>query len=806
MGSFLQDLARAARSLGREPGFAAAAVATLALGIGAVSAVFSLLQGVLLRALPLPHSERLVQLWQTEPDNPRQPVAPANFLGWRRDSRSFEGLASFTVRRRNLLADVPEQVEVASVSSNFLRVLGVGTALGRGFSEGEAPECILSDQLWRRAFGADRSVLGRSLPLDESAYTIVGVLRTGPTFPEAAQVFTRAPRDIPEVGVPIAVDVTQLRDARFLGVIGRLRRGAGLQQAAAEMAALAARLERDFPEENARIGVRMLPLREALVGAARPTLALMGGAGACLLMIAAVNVASLLLARAVRRGREVAIRVALGAGRARLLRQWLAEGLVLGLAGAVPGLLLARAGAPLLRVALPADLPSHAAPSIEPTVLLFTLGVALLTALLFSLAPALHTRRDTALALRGARGETAGPRPRRAHGLLVATEVGLAVVLVAGAGLLLKTLWRLEAAPAGVEADRVVTARVSLPRARALPEPRRRAFFEAVVARLAAIPGVEAAGATQTLPFAGRGISAGLRVEGRRFDASEVVDTCWRTVTPDYFRSLGIPILKGRGFDARDGVGAPPVALVNARLAARLWPGRDPIGERIGTGMDGDDDALATVVGVVGDAPQEGLAAQLRPEMYRPLAQPSRFAAESMTVTLRAAGELEPVLGALRASLGAVDPQAPVTELKRFEQVRRATIGRERGASMALTLFGALALLLAAVGLYGVLAFVVGERTREFGVRLALGASRVAIGRHVLGRSLGFAGPGLVAGLVAALGLGRALEGLLYGVAPYDAATLASAVGVLAGVALAAAYGPARRAAGVEPALALRHE
>lgn len=806
MELFLKDLKHAARGLGRAPAFAVAAIVTLALGIGANTAVFSLVEGLLLRPLPYPDADRLVQLWQTEPDNPTRPVAPANFLDWRRDSRSFDGLAAFTLRRRNLLADAPEQIEIASVSASFLRVLGVQPALGRDFGPEDRPEAVLGHALWQRAYGGDPSVVGRTLRLDESAYEIVGVLPAGPAFPAEAQVFTRAPRDIPEVGVPIEVDVTQLRDARFLGVLGRLGPRVSLEGARAEMAAIARKLEQQFPEENAQNGVNLAPLRESLVGGTRPTLSLMAGAVTLVLLIAAANVASLLLVRSLRREREIAIRTALGAGRGRLASQLLAEGTVLAAFGAAGGLVVASWGGALLRAALPGDLPSFTASRLDAPVLAFSLLVSVATALAFSLVPVLHTRLDLGSALHGGRGATLGPRQHLLHGILVATELALAVVLVTAAGLLLKSLWRLETAATGVEVSSVVTLRASLPAARALPEAQRKAFFDAVVQRVSALRGVEAAGAIQTLPFAGRGISAGLRVEGRAFAIADVVDTCWRAVTPGYFRALGIPVLRGRGFEPADGASAPRVALINARLAKLLWPDSDPIGQHIGTGMDGDDTDYATVVGVVGDAPQEGVAAGIRPEMYRPLLQQSRFAAESMSVAIRVKGDPAPVLASLRDAVRAVNRQAPVTDVKRLEELRRATTARQRGAGAALGLFGSLALLLAAVGLYGLLAFVVGERSREFGVRLALGARPADVVRQVLARALGLVGAGLASGLAIALGFGRVLAGLLHGVTPQDAPTLGAVVLVLGIVALFASYLPARRASRVDPALALRHE
>jgi predicted permease len=811
MGAFLDDLKLAIRSLRKAPGFSLVAIVTLALGIGVNAAVFSLVEGLLLRPLPFPDAERLVRVYETLPDEAERSAAPANFLDWRHDNRSFEGLAAYTVRYRNLLSGgEPEQIQVASVSGNFLRVIGLPTALGRDFPDGnDKPEAVLSHALWVRRFGSDPAVLGRTLRIDESAYEVVGVLAPAAAFPDGAQLWTRAPSDIPEIGVPIGVDVTTLRDAHFLGVVGRLRPQLSLAGARAEMTTIAERLEKAYPEENVDSGIHLSLLRDDLVGPARPTLALMAGAVAFVLLIALVNVAGLLLARAMKRAREIAVRTALGAGRGRLALQLLAEGLVLALAGAAVGVSLAAWGVPLLQAALPGGLPEFAMFRIDGRVLGFTLLLSMLSAVLLSLLPLLAAPAlDPARALRGGRGATLGRGQQRLHGVLVASELALAVVLVAGTGLLLKSVWRLETADAGLTRQAVVTFRISLPAARSQAPALRKAFFQAVVDRVTALPGVEGAAAVQTLPFAGGGISAGLKVEGRSFEPGQEVDTAWRVVTPRYFETLGIPLLRGRFLDERDGAGAPLVAVINARLARELWPDADPLGQRIGTGMDGegDDETLVTVVGVVGDTPQRGIAAGVQSGMYRALAQDSRFATEAMSVAVRVAGEPAAVLGSLRAAVRSVNPQAPVWDVKGLDELRRATTARERGAGAALALFGSLALVLAAIGLYGLLNFVVGERLREFGVRMALGARPADILGHVMGGGLRLVGIGLAVGLIAALALGRSLAGLLYGVPPSDAPTLAAVVVLLGGIALLASYAPARRAASADPILALRQE
>jgi putative ABC transport system permease protein len=813
MESFLEDLTLAVRSLRKAPSFALIAIATLALGIGVNTAVFSLVEGLLLRPLPYRDAHRLVRVYETQPGENERAAAPANFLDWRRDSRSFEGLASYVERRRNLIAgDEPAQIAVASVSANFVEVVGLPLSLGRAFrsgAEGDKPEAVLSHALWVRRFGSDPGAVGRTIRIDENSYEVTGVLGPGAAFPDDAELWTRAPKDVPEVGLPIGDDPTTLRDAHFLGVVGRLGPQATFASAQAEMTTIAKRLEKAFPEENVNGGVRLAHLRDDLVGPTRPTLALMTGAVAFVLLIALVNVAGLLLARAMKRGREIAVRTALGAGRRRLAQQLFAEGLVLALSSGLLGMGLAAWGVPLLRAALPGDLPGFATFRIDLGALAFTLAISIVSAILLSLLPLLAAPSlEPAQALRGGRTVTLGRVQQRLHGGLVASELALAVVLVAGTGLLLKSVWRLETADSGITRDAVVTFRVSLPAARSQEASVRKAFYQEVVDRVAAMPGVRHAAAIQTLPFAGGGISAGLRVKGRSFAPGEEVDTSWRVVTPDYFAALGVPLLRGRLLDARDGAEAPTVAVINQTLARRLWPDADPVGQQIGTGMDDEreGESFVTIVGVVGDVPQRGIAAGVAPQMYRPLAQETRFSAESMSVAVRVTGPPAAVSGSLREAVRSVNPQAPLYDVKGLDELRRATTARERGAGAALALFGALALILSAIGLYGVLNFVVGERLREFGVRMALGARPADILGHVIGGGLRLVAAGLVLGLGAALGLGRFLAGLLYGVPASDATTLAGVVVVLGSVALFASYLPARRAAGADPILALRQE
>ena len=615
----------------------------------------------------------------------------------------------------------------------------------------------------------------------------------------------RAPQDIPETPIGVSGDLTKLRDARYLGVLGRLRSRTGLAEARAEMDVIARRLQREYPNENADLGIRVVPLQDDLVSQARPTLILLMGAVGFVLLIACLNVANLLLARSVSRSREMAIRAALGAGRRRVVRQLLTESALLALLGGALGVVLAVWGLPFLRATLPQDTPRLAEVSLSTAVLGFTLGISLLSALLFGLAPALQMSRDALAAdLQGGRSATPDPARHRLRGLLAAGEIAMALVLVVGAGLLLKSLWRLQEASPGFHAEGVLTLRVSLPPSDGQTPASRRAFFDEVVERFRDIPGVQAVGATGRLPLTGRSISAEIRVQGRSYAPSEAPAVCWRTATPGYFSALEIPLVKGRMFSAADGAGAQPVALVNETMALRVWPGADPIGQRIGTAMDGDEGSWATVVGVVGDTPQQSVAVGVLPEMVRPFAQESLFPGDSMTITARVAGEPEKMVPAFRAALAALNREAPISDIRTMESVGRASVARQRSAGQMLALLAGLALALAAVGLYGLLAYLVDERTREIGIRLALGARPLDVLLQVLRGGLRLAAAGVVAGLVLAGALTRVLSGLLYTVSATDPATFVLVVGILLGAAACASYLPARRATRVDPIVALR--
>jgi predicted permease len=812
MDTLLQDLRQAARRLRRAPGFTFVAVLTLALGIGGNAAVLTALEALLLRPLPYADPDRLVLVQQTDPRIGDRPVAPANFLDWRERSRSFEGLAAFEVVGRTLLGrETPQRLAVGIVSGNFFDLLGVTAARGRtlgAVSEG-LREAVLGHALWRTQFGGDESVVGREVELDGELVRIVGIMPPAFAYPRETELWLGARHDVPEVPIAPETDPRPIRDSRYLGVLARLRSGASLASARADMDQVAARLATEYPEANSGNGAAVTPLFESLRGGARPALALLLGAAACVLLIACANVANLLLARAVSRRQELAVRAALGASRGRLSRQLTTEAVLLALLGAAAGLALASAARPLLVALWPVTLPPLEGLRLSGPVLALSTLLALVCIVLVGLVPAREAGGTDALAsLRSAgRAPLAGREAHRARGLLVVAEVAVAVVLVSGAGLLLNSLWRLQRAPLGFVPDGALSVRLNLPRGLSRDAVALRAVITSLEERLRGLPGLTSAGVGQALPLSGRRTSAGLRVEGREVEPNEALDATWRVVTPAWFQALRTPLLLGRGFDDRDRVGAPAVALVNATLARLVFGDEDPLGRRIGTGLDGPAGTWVTIVGVVADTPQENAATAVRPEMYRPLAQDVRMGPTSLNVVVRtASGDPETFGPTLRREVALVRSDLAVSDVKLLASLASDSIAAPRAASGVLALFAGLAVFLAALGLYGVVSCVVGERVHEMGVRLALGARPSSLVSLVLGRSLALAGAGLAVGLVASLVLSRLLQGLLFGIGPRDPKTLAAVVAVLLLATAAAAWAPARRAGRLDPATVLRAE
>lgn len=802
----MSELKQAVTRLTHRRGFSAAVVLTLALGIGVNALVFSIVEAVLLRPLPYPSPGRLVAIWETQPGVATRSVAPANFLDWR-TAPGFDGMAAYSVRRRSLAGDDPQRLAVATVSSNFFGVLGVEPVHGRGFGPPATPggtrEILLREDLWRARFGADPALAGRTIRLDDESFVVAGVIPARFAFPEDAVAWMQAPHDIPELGPGAPADLRAMRDAWYFRVIGRLREGVTRARAQQELDAVAARLRSAHPATNRGAGVNVVDLHAQVTGGPARMLWVLFGVAGCVLLIACGNVATLLLAHGLGRSRDLAIRSALGASRARLVRQLVTESLLLALAGASLGLAAAWAAGPAAVSLLPAGVPRVSSVAVDARVALFSLVAALATAIACGTAPALIASRASFTGLRdGGRSGSSRSGRRLAAGLVVC-QLAAALVLVSGTGLLLRAIWQIHQRDVGIDVDRLLAIDVTIPDARSRGRAAAAIDIERMVERLSGLPGVEAAAASQTLPLAGRGPSAGFRVDGRTFAPGEAPDVIWKVVTPGYFRTVGLPVLRGRGFVDADRGTSQPVAVVNAALAALLWPDGDPIGARVGTGLDGNG-AAVTIVGVVADAPQEGITGDVLPEMYRPLAQPARFGVESMAFVVRTPGEPARLAAAARQAIRDVHPQAPVAAVRPLAQVAAAGVASEVTAARALAIFGGLALVLAAVGLYGVMARLVGDRTRELGVRLALGAAPAALRWLVLRRTLAVAAAGLAIGGAGSVAASRQLAAWLHGVSPADPLVLSAAALVLLASALVAGYLPARRASRIDPLVVLK--
>ncbi len=817
MHALLRDLRHGLRLLRRDAGFAAVAILTLALGIGANTAIFSVVDAVLLRPLPFPHPEQLVSLRESAPTFPSMSVAYPDYLDWVKQNHVFSSLAAFQWDGYTLTGvGEPAAIPAGAVSASYFTTLGVPPLLGRTFSAaddqaGAGGTVVLSYKLWQQRFGGDRKWLGRAIDLDGQSYTIIGVMP--PAFSGAFSQFAGN-----DVGLWVAIGrKAGLPANKFLmnrgshpGINGlaRLRPGVTLAQARAAMDTIAQRLDRQYPDSNTGEGVNLMSLKERAVGDTRPALLALLAAVAFVLLIACANVANLQLARAATRRKEFAIRAALGAGRGRLIRHLLTESVALASLGGLLGLGLAAVLIALAPKILPAGVPRAAELGLDWRVLLFTLVLSLATGILFGLAPALHgPDRDLQGELKeGGRSSRGGVTGQRLRGVLVAAEAALSLVLLLGAGLLLRSFWRLSRVNPGFATRGVLTFSVGLPQTRYPKDAQIADFFHQALARIAALPGVAAAGAIQPLPLGGSDWENSFQLPDRpKFPPGQVPSAHFAMVTPDYFRAMRIPLLRGRYFTDADNAGAPLVAIIDRGFAAKYWPGRDAIGQRIA--MDKD---VLTVVGVVPHVMLEGLAGasliDKLPQMYVPHAQ---HANNFMSFVLRAApGFADPgkLLAPAKAAIAALDPDLPVYDVKTMSAIVSASLGENRLSLILVGLFAFLALVLAAVGIYGVMSYMVAQQSHDLGLRMALGAQRGDVLRLVLGQGLRLAAAGLLAGILAALALGKVLVRFLFGVRPTDPPTFVAIALVLLAVALLACYLPARRATTVDPLVALRYE
>lgn len=794
-----QDIRYGARRLRRQPGFTIIAILTLALGIGATTAIFSVASGLLLRPLPYPHPERIVHVWM---DNTRMGLREdwhsyPDYLDYKTQNSTFEDIAIFNRTSRTIGGADPVRVQGAHSSPNLFSVLGVSAAHGRTYNEAENQPgannvVVLSHGLWTRQFGGRLDVLESNVQMSGRQMRVIGVMPESFRFPTKDTDFW----------IPTAPSEGQRnsRNSLWLQAIGRLKPGTSVEQAQGDLARINTEIVRRFPAQRG-FSVFVVGHLEQMVGRVRTAVLVLLGAVVCVLLIACTNVANLLLARASVRDREMALRAAIGAGRGRLIRQMLTESVLLGAIGGAAGLLLAYAGLRALLAVAPDDLPRSGDMTIDTTVLLFAAGLSLLTGLVFGTLPALQVASSnlTRGLREGGRGSTSLGRALR-RGLVV-VEVAAAVVLLVGAGLMVRSFQQLQNVDIGYRTDGLTTARLTLYGQRYTQPQASVDFFRQVIEHTAATPGIESVGGVGTVFLSDTPNSTIFAIEGRPdFTPEESVEVPVDSVTPDYFRTMGQRLVKGRFFDGRDTAQSPQVVVVNETMARMFWPNEDPVGRRMKYGRLAGQAPWMEIVGVVSDARRTGFESAVRPETYLPHPQNPDT---SLMIVMRATGSTDPI-GALRAAVQRVDPQIPVQTPRSLEAVLETMTAQRRLNTWLFAIFAVVAAMLAAIGIYGVMAYSVTERTREIGVRVALGASGARILRLVLTEGLALAAVGIVAGLGAALLLGRLLATLLYNVTPTDPATLAVIAAIAVATALAASLIPAVRAVRLPPTVALR--
>jgi putative ABC transport system permease protein len=819
MESVLQDIRHGVRSLIKTPGFTAVAIIVLGLAIGANTAIFTVVNAVLLRPLPYFNSDRLVMLWET---NPRfqigidtLPVTPGTFMDWQEQSSVFEQVSALGAGHLNLSGSgEPERISGASVSTNFFRTMGIEPKLGRAFQADEEKTgankvVIVSYALWQRRFGGAEDIVGKPMTLDGESYTIIGVAPEGFQFPRAHDLPYFVGMSSPtELWRPMTLTddfINRKRSNHQLSVIARLNRGVTREQAQSEMTALAARVAQAYPD-NQGIGAKVVPLSEQVVGNSRAALLVLMGAVGLVLLIACANIANLLLTRSSARQKEIAIRIALGASRGQVVRQLLIEALLLSLASAIVGTLLSFWGVKAMLALSGQNLPRLNEVGVDLTVLGFTVAIALLTSLLFGLTPALQASKiNLVQSLKdGSRGVTGGQRASRVRGVLVIAEVALSLVLLIGAGLMIKSLAHLLKVDPGFKADRALTMNIALLGSKYPTANQQITFFEEVRYRVEALPGIESVGLISSAPLSGGVYAGGFSIEGREpASANEDLSADRRMISSEYFNTLGIPLIKGRHFTEHDNQTSAGVAIVSESLARRFLENEDPIGKRIKLGGRDSTRPWLSIVGIAGDVRDTALESDARPCIYVPYPQ---FPALSMTLVARTGIDSKTVVPAIRGQVWSIDKDQPVTDIKTMNQYVSDSVSPRRANALLLAVFAALALVLASIGVYGVMAYSVTQRVHEIGIRMALGAQTPDVIKLMVGSGMSLVLTGVVIGLAGALLLNRVLSSLLYGVSATDPITFALISVLLIFVAFLASYIPARRATKVDPMIALRCE
>jgi putative ABC transport system permease protein len=810
MNSVWQDLRFGFRMMMKKPGVTIIAVLALALGIGANTAIFSVVNTVLLRPLPYKDSGRIMLLFWSAPKLTTDdlPASAPDFLDWREQNHSFERMAAITGESFNLTggAAEPERIMSAAVSADLFPLLGVSAARGRTFTVDEEQEgrnhvVVMGHDLWQRRFGSNPNLIGQTITLNNEAYTVLGIMPGDFRFPEGTERI--------DLWVPLTFspEILAARGHRYLYVAARLKEGVTLEQAESDMKALGKRMEEANPGTNTEWSIKLELLQDALTEDVSTALFVLLGAVGFVLLIACANVANLQLARAAARRREVAIRLAVGASRRRLIRQFLIESTLLALTGGVFGLLIAFWGIDALRAVLPEDVPRLEQIGIDRAVLLFTFSVSFATGLLLGLVPALQaTKPDLVESLKeGAQSVTGGRHRNRVRSLLVVVEVALALVLLIGAGLMMKSFWRLREVRPGFDPRGVLTMQLTLPETKYEESQSQALFFQSLLERLQSVPGIKSAGLATSPPLVDDS-RTDLTIEGQEPLAYGDEQTAsYGSVSPGYFSTMGIPVVKGRAFTDEDREGSTPVIIVSSAFANRFFAGQDPLGKRIKQGGPEDEDSpWMTIVGIVGDIHHYGLSSDVSSEMYMPLAQ--RPQAEMTLVVRSASANPISLLPVIRREVEAIDKDQPVYGVKTMEHLLSDSVASERLSVTLLGLFAALAFLLACVGIYGVISYSVTQRTHEIGVRIALGASTSDILKLVVGQGMKMVVVGLALGLIASFALTRVMASLLFQVSATDPATFILVSLMLAGVAFFASFIPARRATRVDPMIALRYE
>jgi putative ABC transport system permease protein len=808
----LQDVKFGVRTLRKSRAFTLVAVLTLAIGIGANTAIFSVVEAVLLRALPYRNADRVVMLWENNRvrNRPRNVVNPGNVLDWRDQAGSFDEVAAFADQRYNLTGSgEPEEVAAQAATPNLFQLLGAEPLLGRALMPGDGEGggesvAVISHGLWQRRFGGSPDVLGKALTLNGVGATVVGVMP--PDFKWFIKENSLSGKPA-EIWVPLALTEQQrtTRRGRYMSAVARLKPGVSVEQAQTEMDTVGARLEAQYPEFAKGWGVSVVPLRDQLAGEIKTALLVILGAVGFVLLIACVNVANLVMARSAGRRKEIALRAALGAGRLRIIRQLVTESLLLAVAGGALGLLFSRWCVEALVALSPPNLIGAGQVGVNLTVLLFTLAVSLLTGVAFGVAPAIETSRlNLSESLKeSSRGNVGGARAGRVRGALVVAEIGLALVLLVGAGLMVRSFLRLQSVNPGFDASNLLTMRVMLPQTKYPEGSRKVEFFRQAAERIRALPGVRSASAVSALPFADLGAATSFTVVGRPAPpAGDKPVTDVRVADENYFRTMNIPVIAGRTFTEQEAVTDRKVAVVNEAMARKYFPGQDPIGQRIVVNM-ASEPAPTEIIGVVGDARYDKLEGELRPMVYW---TPPQLTYSSMSFVVRTAGDPAALAPAAVREIQSVDKDQPVSDVRTMESWLADSTARTRFGALLLAAFACAALVLASVGIYGVISYSVAQRRNEIGVRMALGAQARHVMRMVVGQAMRLVLLGVGLGLLGALALTRLMSGLLYGVDATDPATFAANALLLTAVSLVACYIPARRATRVDPLIALRRE